>query len=79
MIEIETLIPIMIKSYLVKIYQSSREMSSGSSTQTQPRRRRVVKDGLRCIADMQKGHRVVCLEPPPPLRVLEYERTFAIG
>jgi len=50
-----------------------------TTTTPQPRRRRVVKDGLRCIADMQKGHRVLQLHRLPPLRVLDYERTFAIG
>ncbi len=60
--------------------QHERRPTMKSTTiQPQPRRRRVVKDGLRCIADMQKGHRVLCLQPPPPLRVLDYERTFAIG
>lgn len=56
-----------------------RPTPKATTTQPQPRRRRVVKDGLRCIADMLKGHRVLCLQPLPPLRVLEYERTFAIG
>jgi len=50
-----------------------------TTTTPQPRRRRVVKDGLRCIADMQKGHRILQLHRLPPVRVLDYERTFAIG
>jgi len=56
-----------------------RPTLKATTTQPQPRRRRVVKDGLRCITDMLKGHRVLCLQPPPSLRVLDYERTFAIG
>ncbi len=56
-----------------------RPTPKATTTKPQPRRRRVVKDGLRCITDMQKGHRVLCLQPLPPLRVLDYERTFALG
>jgi hypothetical protein len=66
-------------AWMVGREHERRPRIKSTTTEPQPRRRRVVKDGLRCIADMQKGHRILRLHRPPPLRVLDYERTFAIA
>lgn len=49
-----------------------------TTTKPQPRRRRVVKEGLRVLDDVVKGRRKLVLDQLPPLRVLDYERTFTI-
>jgi hypothetical protein len=49
-----------------------------TTTKPQPRRRRVVKEGLRVLDDVVKGRRKLVLDQLPSLRVLDYERTFAI-
>jgi hypothetical protein len=65
-------------AWLLGRQHERRPRITASTARPQPRRRRVVKDGLRCLSDMQKGHRVLHLHQPPALRVLDYERTFAI-